>query len=166
VIAVALVIGITQRSTVMQRTRGSGMSANFLQLLISPRASSNSNCASALAGTPQKSKRWTLWSEGQGEFVELLFQKSRCLNYGYDYSLLERRDVNLAALLSHHTSARRTSNSSLDGDTVQCDPSHGILSTPYSSIEAWLVYSTSTTLLNFSIVSSAASYPWSRSASS
>ena len=29
----------------------------------------------------------------------------------------------------------------------------------YSSNEAWLVYRTSTTLLNFSIVSSAASYP-------
>ena len=36
----------------------------------------------------------------------------------------------------------------------------------HSSIEAWLVYSVSTTLLNFSIVSSAASYPWSLSPSS
>ena len=31
--------------------------------------------------------------------------------------------------------------------------------TIYSSIDAWLVYKTSTTLLNFSIVSNAASYP-------
>lgn len=38
--------------------------------------------------------------------------------------------------------------------------------TDYSIKEAWFVYRTSTTLLNFSMVSSAASYPLSRSVSS
>lgn len=39
-------------------------------------------------------------------------------------------------------------------------------SAPYSSCDAWLVYKTSTTLLSFSIVANAASYPSSLSVSS